>query len=80
MSQTRRQSLIEAWANVLVGYWVAVGANAAIFPLLGLHVTVKENFLMGGFFTVVSLVRSYLLRRAFNRWHQSNTNALREIR
>jgi hypothetical protein len=73
VSQSRRHSLIEAWVNVLIGYWVAVAGNCVIFPLVGLRVSAQQNFLMGGFFTVVSLVRSYLLRRAFNRWHQSKS-------
>lgn len=70
MTQTRRQSLIEAWANVLVGYFVAVGANFLIFPLFGMNVPARDNFLIGLLFTFVSLIRSYCLRRAFNRWHR----------
>jgi hypothetical protein len=62
--------MIEAWVNVLIGYWVAVGANFLIFPLLGMRVTAHQNFLLGGLLTIVSIARSYLLRRLFNRWHQ----------
>lgn len=36
-----------------------------VFPLLGLHVSAQENLLIGLVFTVVSLVRSYMLRRVF---------------
>ena len=67
MSQSRRGSAIEAVVNVLVGYWVAVGAQIAIFPLFGVHLPVADNMLIGVLFTVVSLVRSYALRRVFNR-------------
>ncbi|CAB1371127.1 conserved protein of unknown function [Denitratisoma oestradiolicum] len=35
------------------------------FPLFGLHATLQENLLIGLIFTAVSLVRSYVLRRAF---------------
>ena len=66
MSQSRRASAIEAVVNVLVGYWVAVAAQAAIFPLFGLYVSHAEHMAIAGLFTVVSLVRSYFLRRAFN--------------
>ena len=59
--------MIEAVANVVIGYWIAVGAQMAIFPLFGVHLPVADNLMIGVLFTVVSLVRSYVLRRAFNR-------------
>lgn len=67
MSQSRRGSAIEAVANVIVGYGVAVGAQMAIFPMFGVHLPVSDNLIIGVLFTVVSLVRSYALRRVFNR-------------
>jgi hypothetical protein len=66
MSQSRRGSLIEAVVNVLVGYWVAIATQLAVFPLFGLHASMHDNLAIGGIFTVVSLVRSYVLRRCFN--------------
>lgn len=66
-SQTRKGSIIESIANVLVGYWVAVGAQILIFPLFDVHIPLHDNFMIGALFTVVSLVRSYFLRRIFNR-------------
>ena len=69
MAQTRLGSLVESIANVVVGYWVAVGAQMAIFPLFGVHLPLQQNMAIGGLFTVVSLVRSYCLRRLFRRLH-----------
>ena len=65
MKQSRLMSLLESIANVLVGYGVAVATQMAVFPLFGLAVTVAENLLIGLIFTVVSIVRSYALRRSF---------------
>jgi hypothetical protein len=65
MKQSRLMSLVESLANVLVGYGVAVATQLAVFPLFGLAVTVTENLLIGLIFTVVSIVRSYALRRGF---------------
>ena len=65
MKQSRWMSLVEAVTNVLVGYGVAVATQWAMFPLFGLHVTLQENLVIGLVFTVVSLIRSYLLRRVF---------------
>ena len=65
MKQSRLMSLVESLANVLVGYGVAVATQMLVFPLFGLAVTVTENLLIGLIFTVVSIVRSYVLRRGF---------------
>ena len=64
--QSRRMSAIEAIANVAVGYGVAVLAQLAIFPLFGIAVSLGDNLAIGAAFTVVSLARSYAVRRLFN--------------
>ena len=69
MAQSRLGSVVESVVNVLVGYGVAVGAQIAIFPLFGVNLPVSDNMLIGLLFTAVSLVRSYALRRLFNRFH-----------
>jgi hypothetical protein len=66
MTQTRTQSLIEAGANVLVGYLVALGSQLLVFPLFSINVPFSSNLAIGAWFTVISLVRSYVLRRWFN--------------
>jgi hypothetical protein len=59
--------MIEAVANVLVGYSVAVTSQVVVFPLVGIEgVELHTNLLIGAIFTVISLVRSYVLRRWFN--------------
>ena len=65
MRQSRRMSLVEALANVAVGYGVAVATQIAVFPSFGLETTMSENLAIGVIFTVVSIVRSYSLRRVF---------------
>ncbi|MEC3862361.1 hypothetical protein VK792_13790 [Mesobacterium sp. TK19101] len=65
MKQSRFMSLIEAIANVTVGYGVAVVTQILIFPAFGLHTTLVQNLKMGGIFTIVSLARSFALRRLF---------------
>lgn len=67
MSQSRTMSAVESVANVVIGYGVAVATQAAVFPLFGIHVGVSDHLLIGLLFTAVSLARSYLLRRLFNR-------------
>jgi hypothetical protein len=65
MKQSRLMSLVESLANVIVGYGVAVVTQILIFPVFGLHTTLGQNLAMGGVFTIVSLARSFLLRRLF---------------
>ncbi|WP_071796297.1 DUF7220 family protein [Natronohydrobacter thiooxidans] len=65
MKQTRKMSLIEAIANVIVGYTLAVITQILIFPVFGLHATLAQNLKMGLVFTVVSIARGYALRRLF---------------
>jgi len=64
--QSRRGSFVESLVNVLIGYLVAVGSQVIIFPLFGLHIPLRDNFIMGLWFTVISILRSYSLRRFFN--------------
>ncbi len=66
MRQSRLMSLVEAMANVAVGYGVAVATQVVVFPRFGLDATLAENMAIGAIFTLVSLLRSYLLRRLFD--------------
>ena len=66
MSQTKLGSFAEAWMNIAVGFSINFVANMAILPIFGFHVTAGSAFEIGLIFTVISLVRSYVLRRWFN--------------
>lgn len=68
MMQSRRMSLLEAVANVVIGYVLAVMTQIAVFPMLGLWPSLGENLALGAVFTGVSLLRSYCVRRAFENW------------
>lgn len=67
MTQSRRHSLFEAVANVAIGYAVAVATQALVFPLFGLSASAADHLSIAAVFTVVSIVRSYVLRRVFTR-------------
>ncbi|MGM0583713.1 MAG: DUF7220 family protein [Pseudomonadota bacterium] len=58
-------SLIEALANVLVGYAVAVLTQMLVFPWFGLSARVGDALAIGGIFTLISIARGYALRRLF---------------
>jgi uncharacterized membrane protein (DUF441 family) len=67
MSQSASMSLVEAVVNVLVGFAVAVLTQMGVFPLFGLQTTLVQDLRLGAIFTLVSLLRSFLLRRLFER-------------
>ena len=66
MTQSRLGSLLESIANIAVGYGVAVASQLLIFPLFGIHIPLADNLLIGVWFTIISLARSYAIRRWFN--------------
>ncbi len=64
-AQSRVMSLLEAVTNVAVGYGLAVAPQLAVFPLFALPARLDDACAMGAVFSLVSLARSYLLRRMF---------------
>ena len=58
-------SLVEAITNVAVGYAVAVLTQVLVFPLFGLAVALSHNLAIASLFTLISIFRSYALRRVF---------------
>ena len=67
MQQTRLGSLIESFANVFVGFGVSFAANLVVLPIFGYSPTVGAALAIGAIMTVISIARSYILRRGFER-------------
>jgi len=65
--QSKKHSLIEALMNVAVGYGVMLVAQMVIFSAHGIYISIGTNLSIGASFTVVSVARTYTLRRVFNR-------------
>ena len=64
--QTRYESFKESIVNIIIGYVVAVLSQLLVFPLFDIVVEFSDNLMIGLYFTVISLVRSYLVRRYYN--------------
>ena len=71
MSQSRAAALLKALANVLAGYGHAVGLQLLLFPAFGLHPTLGQSLKLGLWFTALSVMRGYALRRLFERFRTS---------
>ncbi len=64
--QSKRQSLIETLTSVFVGWLIGVILNLTILPLFDYNITVVDSLWVSLIFTVVSVIRGYVVRRIFN--------------
>ncbi|NRR90637.1 hypothetical protein HSX10_03565 [Winogradskyella undariae] len=67
MSQTKKQSFTEALSNTAVGFIISYISTFLIFPLVGLNTSPGTNLVIVIYFTAVSILRGYVLRRWFNK-------------
>lgn len=67
--QSKKMSLVETIASTVIGFVVAILSQYAIFPLFDIYVPLSAHLYMSIFFTVVSIIRGYLVRRLFNKLH-----------
>ncbi len=63
--QTRKASLAESLLNVAIGYGVALASQIIVFPWFGIRVSLADNIAIGLIFTIISIGRSFALRRFF---------------
>jgi hypothetical protein len=65
--QSKKRSILESVVNVIVGFGIALMSQIIIFPLFDINSSFRNNFWIAIWFTVISIIRSYILRRIFNR-------------
>jgi hypothetical protein len=58
-------SFVEAITNVVAGCFLALLTQILLFPIFALRLTLAENMAIAAVFTIVSIIRSYVLRRLF---------------
>lgn len=66
MRQSKLGSLYEACINVAIGFGINYVANLLILPMFGFHISLLGNLYMGLIYTVISVARSYVIRRWFD--------------
>ena len=64
--QTKKQSIIEVVTNTGIGFVISLIATFVVFPLLDIDSSIPKNVIITICFTVISIIRSYLVRRWFN--------------
>lgn len=75
IGQRKSHSIIESIINVIIGFGINFTANMLLFPLFGWKIDIKQNITLGIIYTLISICRSYILRRLFNRimlWNLKN--------
>ena len=68
MQQSKLDSLIEALLSTFIGFVVSFTANLTLMPMLGIPVSLSQNFILTVAFTFISVARSYLVRRFANKY------------
>lgn len=72
--QTRLASFIESLVNVLIGLVVSIISQLAIFKAYGITLDLHQNLEIVAWFTLVSVIRSFFVRRLFNWFHHKKEN------
>jgi len=75
--QTKKQSLTEAITNTAVGFAISYASTFLIFPLLGIATNARANLIIVIYFTIISILRGYVVRRWFNKKPSESINYLR---
>jgi hypothetical protein len=66
MQQSKLGSLYESAINILIGFVVALSSQLLIFPMFDIDISISSNLGITLWFTLISVVRSYVVRRWFN--------------
>ena len=64
--QSKKQSLIETLTSITIGIIIGIVLNLTILPIFGYPVSLSDSLWISVIFTVVSIIRSYIIRRWFN--------------
>jgi len=65
--QTKKQSLIESLTNTAIGFVISYASTFLILPLVGVQTSAGTNLVITIYFTVISILRGYVIRRWFNK-------------
>ena len=65
--QHRKHSIIEAITNTVVGLSTSFLIQIIIYPVMNIPVTIGQNVIITLVFFIASFLRSYILRRIFNK-------------
>lgn len=65
--QSMRDSIVETWTNIFIGFAINFTANLVVLPMAGLPIGPMGAFQIGVVFTAISIIRTFVIRRWFNQ-------------
>ena len=65
--QRRSLSAIEAVTSTAIGFGISLALTFTVLPAFGYHVTAPHAWGITAIYTAVSVARTYVVRRLFNR-------------
>ena len=65
--QSKRLSIVEAVTNTIVGLLTSFCIQLVIYPALDIDVKISQNIIITFVFFIVSILRSYFIRRIFTK-------------
>jgi uncharacterized membrane protein (UPF0136 family) len=72
--QSKAQSMVEVLAGTAFGFCIALASQVFIMAQYGIQTTLAQDAWITVFFTGVSILRGYVVRRFFNwLWHGRKT-------
>lgn len=66
-TQTKLNSIIESISNTLIGLITTLIFSPFIYKMVGMTYTYKQLGVVTVMFTMLSIVRGYIIRRFFNK-------------
>jgi hypothetical protein len=69
VKQSKLMSWLESLINIAVGFGLSLAAQMFFLPLLGVAIAFHQNLFFALIMTVISLLRSFILRRLFEALH-----------
>lgn len=69
MKQSKFMSMLESIINIVVGFGISLAAQIFFLPLLGVSISFSQNLTFALIMTVISIARSFILRRVFEALH-----------
>ena len=66
LMQSKKDSLIESLTSTTIGIIIGIVLNLTILPIFGYPVSLSDSLWISVIFTIVSIIRSYIIRRWFN--------------
>ena len=65
--QSKTHSFLETCSNLVIGYVVAVASQMVFYHYYEIQISLNDNMAICVWMTFVSIIRSYALRRWWNR-------------